>query len=490
MSMRFNQQFLSGVLSDASFLGKNFPQEPMFAIDSRTIKEGEIFVAIEGNKFDGHDAIEDVLKKGAFGAILKKSKMSLLDKLDKKLLSDKLLILVEDPLEALIKIASAWRDNFDIPVVAITGSVGKTSTKETVSNIMKVSGIEHVASFGNQNTKIGISLNILKIRDNHKAAIFELGISKRGDMGVLADILRPTVALITCVGHSHMEGLGSLADIAIEKRQVFKNFASDRIGIVNGDQPILSDFGYRHPVIRFGSKTTNQVQARKIRTFGGNIGFILKIYDKKYEVLLQNAHSGSVNNALAAASVANLLGISGDNIVKGLEVPLNVSSRFEERKISGGKGVIINDCYNASPESMKAALLAIDKIDTKSKKIVVLGDMLELGVNSPFWHRQLGRVMRKTNSIRRVILVGQMVLWTKKTLPIGVEAQHVKDWQEAIVALGSILEKDCLVLVKGSNGMGLINLVNHFDAKDKIAVEEKVVKARKKPCKGSASANI
>ena len=214
--MRFDEHFLSGVLSNISFLGKEFPEEISFSIDSRTIKVGEIFVAIAGVKFDGHDAIIDVLKKGASGIFFNSSKRGIIDKIDPKLLKNKLLVSVDDTVDALVAMATAWRAKFEYPVIAITGSVGKTSTKEIVSNILKVSNIDHIASFGNQNTKIGVSLNILRMKESHKAAIFELGISKRGDMGVLVDILNPTASLITCVGHSHMEGLGSLADIAFE----------------------------------------------------------------------------------------------------------------------------------------------------------------------------------------------------------------------------------------------------------------------------------
>ncbi|MFC1842653.1 UDP-N-acetylmuramoyl-tripeptide--D-alanyl-D-alanine ligase [Candidatus Dependentiae bacterium] len=460
--MRFDEHFLKGVLSHISFISKKFPKEIIFSVDSRTVRRGEIFVAIEGEKFDGHRAIEDALKKGAAGVFFKESKKHVLETIDAKLLKDKLVVALDDTVGALVKMATAWRAQFACPVVAITGSVGKTSTKEMISNILQANKTEHVASFENQNTMIGLSLNVLKMRKNHKAAIFELGITKRGDMSVLVDILRPTISLITSVGHSHMEGLGSLNDIAAEKREVFKYFSSESIGIINGDQPILADVGYDYPMIKFGSKTTNQIQARKIRLIDGNINFIIKIYDKKYNVVLEGAHSGSVYNALASVCVAHLLNIPEEKTIEGVQVPINVSSRFEKRKMKNKKGVLISDCYNASPESMKAALLAIDKIDTDSKKIVVLGDMLELGVNSPFWHRQLGRILRKAPSLRHVILVGDMVSWTKKTLPIGVEAEHVKDWQEAVEKLDDMMNKDSLVLVKGSNSMNLISLVDHF----------------------------
>ena len=143
-------------------------------------------------------------------------------------------------------------------------------------------------------------------------------------------------------------------------------------------------------------------------------------------------------------------------------MPLTLSGRFVERPMKSGKGMIIDDCYNANPESMKAALLAFERIDTTSKKIVVIGDMLELGVNSPFWHRQIGRFLRKAPSLRNVILVGSLVEWTKKTIPVNVKVEHVANWKEAQVVLEKKMDKDSMVLIKGSLGMKLKNLVNEL----------------------------
>jgi len=466
--MRFDEHFLTGALSKLSFVSKKFPKEISFSVDSRTVKKGDVFVALEGKSFDGNMAVGDALKKGAAGAILSESKKGVLDKIDANVLKNALIVLVPDTLDALVKLAAAWRAQFVYPVVAITGSVGKTTTKEMIANILDVNGTSYVASYGNQNTKIGLSLNILKMRTTHEAAVFELGITRRGEMSDLVDILKPTTAVVTSVGHSHMEGLGALNDIATEKRQVFKHFTEDSIGIINGDLPILANVGYDHPVIKFGSKTTNQIQARKIHIGNGNISFVLKIYKNKYNVVVKNTNAGAVYNAIAAAAVANILEIPHETIVKGVQVPVAVSSRFEKLDIKKGRGTLISDCYNASPESMKAALVALENIDTDAKKIAVLGDMLELGVNSPFWHRQLGRLLRKVSSLKNVILVGEMVSNTKSTIPIGVAVEHVKDWQEAIKMLDKVMGEESLVLVKGSNGMNLINVVNYFTQKKPV----------------------
>ncbi|CAN5197167.1 UDP-N-acetylmuramoyl-tripeptide--D-alanyl-D-alanine ligase [soil metagenome] len=460
--MRFDQHFLKGVLPDAAVLHALYPDDISFAVDSRAVKQGDIFVALAGAKVDGHNYLQDALTLGAAGFLMAEAKKDLLLTLDQKVLQKKLVILVADPLHAFIKLACAWRDQFKYPVVGITGSVGKTSTKETLKAILELNGTPVVASLSNQNTRMGIAMNIFKMRSHHKAAIFEMGISKRGEMVELAKIARPTTAIITNIGHAHMEGLGSLSDIAAEKRAIFSYFNESSIGIINGDQVLLSNVGYSHPVIKFGCKTINQVQARKIQAGSDTITFVLKLYREKFSITIPHPHEGAVMNCLAASSVAYLLNIPSDVIVKGIQQSIKVAGRFEEKPLTGNKGQVIHDCYNANPESMKAALLAFQKIQTKAQKIAILGDMLELGVNAPFWHRQLGRFLRKVPSLKHVILVGDMVKWTYKTVPVGITVDLVPTWEEAVGKLESQLAQESMVLVKGSRGIALDNLVQKF----------------------------
>ncbi len=462
--MHFDEHFLRGALPGVTVIKDHFPEDVTFSIDTRTLQQGDIFVALQGVRKDGHEFLEAALCAGAGGLLIRKEKRKILEAIDQNLLEKKLVIAVDDTLQALTTLASVWRSQFDYPVVAITGSVGKTSTKQIISNILSLSGREFLVSEGNQNTNIGLSLNILKMRSYHTAAVFELGIARRGQMAKLADILQPTTALITGIGHCHMEGLGSLNDIALEKRDVFKLFGEDSIGIINGDQPILAGVGYSHPIIKFGAKTTNQIQARKIKAASDHVDFVLKIYKKKYKIRLPHVHSGAVFNSLAAVAVTHFLGIADDVIVRGIQSSTTVKDRFEQCELKDGKGVMINDCYNANPESMKAALLALEQIDTDAQKIAVLGDMLELGVNSSFWHRQLGRFLRKVPSLKEVILVGDMVEWTKKTVPLGVRAEIVPSWKDAVKKLKSKLADNNVVLVKASRGMHLENVVHHFAA--------------------------
>lgn len=461
--MRFDVHFLKGVLPESEIIEDVFPENIQFSIDTRTMQKGDVFIALPGCNTDGHEFLANALEKGAAGLLIAQHKKVVLQKL-KTQIKNKLVIAVADPLQALIRLAAAWRAQFDYPVVGITGSVGKTSTKEIIANIFAVHGSNFLVSQGNQNTLIGLSLNMLRMRSDHQVAIFELGISKRGEMARLAQQLKPTTALITNVSHSHMEGLGSLADIALEKRDIFKYFDEDSIGIINGDQPILAQVGYNHPVIKFGSKTINQIQARKINLDVNHSSFVLKMYKEKYRITLKNVHESAIFNSLAAAAVAYLLKIPSATIVQGIQQPLVVSGRYESRSLKKYKGILINDCYNANPESMKAALLAFQKIDTKAQKIAVLGDMLELGVGSPFWHRQLGRFLSKVPSLTQVILVGEQVQWThtellKRTIPIGSRTQVVPTWKDAVEKLKDQLCDETVVLVKGSHALGLENLV-------------------------------
>lgn len=460
--MRFDEHFLKASLPDAIILAHTFPISISCSIDTRSLVPGDLFFALQGAHVDGHHFIQQAFDKGASGVVLSAHKRQYIDQLPTSVYQDKLVVLVADPVHALIRMATMWRSQFSYPVVAITGSIGKTSTKEMLAHVLTAAGKQCCVSKGNQNTRIGLALNIFNMRANHHAAVFELGVSRRGEMAQMVDVLRPTTAVITAVGHSHMEGLGSLADIAQEKRDVFKCFTEESIGIVNGDQAVLAQVGYKHPVVKFGTKTMNQVQARKIRVGNNQVSFVLKLYKQKIPLILQGTNEGRVFNSLAAAAVAYVLGISEESIMQGLQQPIVVSGRFETRSLARGKGVLINDCYNASPESMKAALLALEHLDTNAQKIAVLGDMLELGVNSPFWHRQLGRFLRKAPSLKKVVLVGEMVKWTQKTIPLGVQIELVSSWHEAVTKLEQLVGQESVVLVKGSHGMKLSNVVEHF----------------------------
>lgn len=456
--MHIDAQFVAKVLPNILIQGK-FPVDANFTVDSRAVQKGDVFVAIVGTRVDGHDFIEQALQNGASGIIANQSyEKNFIQKYGTEF-ENKSIIFVPDSAQALIEIAHAWRMQFNYPVAAITGSVGKTTTKEMVRNILKQTDKKYVVSAGNQNTLIGVSLNILKMRPDHHAAVFELGIAEKGSMKKLVQLLRPNFAAITYVGHSHMQGLGSVEQVAREKREIFSMLAHADVGIINGDQKELSEISYPHPVIRFGKKTTNQVQARKIVVLNNSISFIAKIYQKKYTVILPTVNQVRVSNALCAIAVGKLLQISDELIIQGICQPLVVEGRFQILPHFSGS-IIIHDAYNANPESMKASLAAFESYQTSLKKVLVLGDMMELGAQSNFWHRQLGRMARKVSNVESIVLIGKHVEWAKKTVPLGIKTMKFDSIEDAFDTLKSmLLQKDKVVLFKASNSLRFSQLI-------------------------------
>jgi UDP-N-acetylmuramoyl-tripeptide--D-alanyl-D-alanine ligase len=474
--MQLDLQFLASVFSPDAFISTTMPEEIAFSIDSRTLQPGEIFVALKGQQVDGHDFVLDALSKGAGGLIIKHTHKSIIQSLTPQQLSRLLVIVVPDPYEALISLARAWRAVWTKPVVGITGSVGKTSTKELVATIVHEAGLHYFVSRGNQNTLISVAVNFLHARPEHDGALIEIATGKRGDIRAITELVQPTVAAITGIGHQHMDEFGSLSEIAFEKRMIFSTFNEQHIGVMSGDQPLLTAVAYKHPVLKVGLKTINQIQARKIKVTGDTINFVLKIYENRYPIELTHAHEGRIINVLTAAGIAYLLGIGDQVIVRAVQLPFQVPGRFEHCIMQKGLGTIINDTYNANPESVKVALLTFEKItvSAQTQKIAVLGDMRGLGSNAPFWHRQIGRFMRKIQSLDRLILVGTDILWTKKTVPMHLAVDVVATWQEAVALLEKLVVKPVLVLVKGSRTLHLENVVNSFVHHEQAAERSRV----------------
>lgn len=460
--MRLDNRFILSILPDSVILQGELQQKTPFCVDTRTLRKGDIFIAIQGAHQDGHDFIQEAINKGTSGIIIEKKKRDTL----KTIRYDEhfFIMLVEHSSEDIITLARAWRSLLTMPIIGITGSVGKTSTKELLTRVLKNAGKRVYATAGNQNTLLGISLNLLQVDDSYDYVICEMGIGKRGEMARLADLVHPTYALITAIGHAHMEGLGGLQDIALEKRQIFKNFSQQSIGVIQGDQPLLATIAYNHPVLKFGFKTTNQVQARKVHIGEASIEFVLKIYTRKYKVVVPTNHETYVNTIIAATALAVLLGIPDEVIIKTIQEPLAIQGRFFRQALKNGRGYLIDDCYNANPESMKSALVTFERMRCEGKKIAILGDMRELGPDTVFWHRQVGRFLRKAPTVRHLILVGSSVQHIAKTAPVGCTIDLVATWQEGLACLEKLLasEHDALVLVKGSTSGyrgGLVHII-------------------------------
>ncbi|MFH1643914.1 MAG: UDP-N-acetylmuramoyl-tripeptide--D-alanyl-D-alanine ligase [bacterium] len=467
--MHLNLSFITQNFSQVSFLNlpKNLNLAVDISIDSRTIKPGQFYLALKGENFEGHLFINDALKNGARGIIINENQKKHLEKVNNKFLDEIIFLIVEDTHKFLLDLAHLWRQSFDIPVVGITGSVGKTTTKQMLANILKTSNINSFISFKNQNNLIGLPLNILKLTDEYKVAVFELGISRPGEMEILADILRPTICIITNISSAHVSGLGNLKKIAEEKLKIFKFLKNDQIGILWGDQNLIKK-SFNHPVVKFGFKKSNHIQARKIKLISTEdkkiqVSFEMFFYQQRFQVNLAIGHSGFVNNALAAASVAHFLDIDLKTIIDSLESYSGFEQRFEQVELKNKKGFLINDCYNACPQSMKAAIQAFDEIKNNGPKIAILGDMLELGKKKLYWHRQIGRLIAKSKTITNLILVGQCSKVIAQVLPFSIKVEVVNDWHEAKNIYSKLInQKNNLTLVKASHGIELYKLVQEF----------------------------
>lgn len=478
--MRLSLAFLKAALPQAKFLvkhrsGQEVAQEDVgwvakdeeisVAFDSRSLNSGELFVPLKGNSVDGHSFLPAVLTKGAAAVLIQDEQA--LDAVPNEVWKRNLVIVVKDTYQAFLALARAWRKELRLPIVAITGSVGKTTTKEMVRSILQAAGIPAQVSLKNQNTVVGVCTTLLNIKTTDRVAVCEVGISLQGEMAERIEILRPTIAAITNIGHAHAEGLGGVQGIATEKRQIFRYFESHHVGIINGDQPLLTDAYYHHPIAKFGFKTKNQVQARKMmvrlaRDGQLSISFILKWYGQRADVTLTGGHQGYVVNALTASTIAYFLNIPFDRVIAGLTSYEGFEGRFQIHAIREGRGRLISDCYNANPESMRAAIEAFGKMQGPGKKVAVIGDMLELGDKEIFWNRQVGRMIAKAGRIDEVILVGPLAAAAQSTVPFRTRVILAPTWQEAVGLLDQAVGKGAFVLVKGSRGVGLKNLVEAF----------------------------
>ncbi len=463
--MQLNEQFIRSALPDAQISGSlSTEQVEAFSVNADTVGSSDMFVILEREEDTiDQDTIVQTLHT-ACGVLISRDQSRFLE-LHSKILAQKFVVLVEDATEALVLLAREWRALFSIPIMAIAGSVGKTSTQKLLDNILKSAGKKYLLSSEHDNRFpiLDAALSLLSLRGSHDGALFEVGVTKRGQMEKLAALIKPTTALITNIGHSHMEGIGSLSDVALEKREVFKHFLTDSIGLINGDFTLLNSVSYAHPIIRFGTKTTNQIQARKINVESGLIHFTLKIYKAKYQISINHPHMSAVFNTLAATAAAYYLKIPVEKIVLAIQQPFGISERFELCHPASRRGIIINDACNANPESMKASLLAFQHVETNAPKVAVLGDMLDLGPTSAFWHRQLGRFLRKVPSLQQVVLVGAMMIkWAKKTVPATLNVHIAHTWQEAVPIVKQYLDKESIVLIKGSQDTGLSKITKQL----------------------------
>lgn len=423
-----------------------------FCTDTRKILENDVYVGLKGENFDGNEYYEEALKKGAKVAIVSGIEIPK-EKLEQY--KDKTIIEVDDSLIAFGKIAEYKRSLYNIPVIQVTGSVGKTSTRDIIANVIRTK-YKTLQTEGNLNNHIGLPTTILKLKD-HEALVVESGMNHLGEISYLGKITKPTIAVITNVGTAHIGLLGSRENILKAKLEILENLKPEGTIVINNDNDMLNKWAKEDKVYKkytFGIDEKSDVMAYNIKIGNNSSTYNVKINNEEYTVNVPISGKHFVYNSLCAIAVGNLLGISPENIIKGIETFSLTKNRMEVVKIKDNV-TVINDAYNASYDSMKPALEYLSELPA-NRKIAVLGDMFELGEFSEEIHRKVG-IEVVTHKIDILATVGKLAKY------IAEEAKYLRMPEENIISLetteeaskylNKILQKDDAVLLKAAHGM-------------------------------------
>ena len=422
-----------------------------FSKDTRTIKNGDIYIGIKGEKFDGNMFWKEALDKGALGAIIQNIEIT---PKEKEKYYDKVIIVVKDSMKALQEIAKFKRSLYNIPVIAVTGSVGKTSTKDIIASVVS-NKYKTLKTEGNNNNNIGVPLTILKLRD-HEAAVIEMGMNHLREIAVLTEIAKPTLSVITNIGTSHIGYLGSRENILKAKLEILEGMEKPEI-VVNNDNDLLHKWYEENKskikIHTYGIKNQSDINASEIEMNEENSKFCITLNSEKVNIEVPVGGEHFIYNALCAAEVGKTLGLSKEQITKGIKEFALTKKRMDIKTLENGV-VLINDSYNASYESMSASIKYL--ADHKGKrKIAVLGDMFELGKYSEELHEKVGELVAQYN-IEILICEGE----ESKNIINGatknghkIETHIFKNNDEVLEKLKNILKEGDVVLVKASNGM-------------------------------------
>ncbi len=433
------------------------------SIDSRTIRDGELFVAIKGDRFDGHDFIAEAIRKGAWGAIVDRAAF---ERNYTSLSGFKNIIPVEDTLSALQEMSAIHRNKFSMPVVGITGSNGKTTTKEMLACILKQKG-PVLKNEGNLNNHIGVPLTLLRLNESHKSAVIEMGMSASGEIDSLSRMVKPDVGVITNIGPAHLEFFGSLDMVAEAKAEILLNLKSDDTAVLNADDRYFKMLKARFTghIITFGLDARADITAGEIRQDKDYTDFTLRTNGSRALVRLRAVGRHNIYNALAAAAAAIAVGVAIDAVKYGLDDFSPISMRSELKDIKGR--TVLADYYNANPMSMKAALETLISLKRNSKKtIAVLGDMLELGKAAADAHLDIGRA---AGGAGVDILIAYGELSTKYIFEGAARAGMPKErifkaasHSEAAKIIRELSRSGDAILIKGSRGMKMEKILEEF----------------------------
>ena len=425
--------------------------------DSRMVGRGDLFVALRGEKFDGYEFVAAAKERGAVAAMVCQGSETGNHE------SRIPLILVKDTRLGLGQLAAYWRGRFTIPLVAVTGSNGKTTVKEMIASILRqtAGGADRVlATAGNLNNDIGVPQMLLRLREQHAYAVIEMGMNHAGEISYLTRLARPSVALITNAGAAHVEGLGSVEAVARAKGEVFEGLDQMGVAVINADDPYaplwrklagsrqVADFG-----LGGGATVSACYQANLF-----NSKMTLTLPDGVEEVASQVPGEHNVRNALAAAAATVAMGIGKKTIALGLSQFSGVKGRMQKKR-GLHDATLIDDSYNANPESVRAALAVLAAVP--GKKILVLGDMGELGGSAVAFHEHIGEEAHLAG-VDRLFAVGELSAYT--VAKFGAGARHFERIEELLAEVRNQLAADVTVLVKGSRFMQMERVVKDIES--------------------------
>ena len=426
------------------------------AIDSRKAKLGDVFIAIIGENLDGHKFMQSALDNGCKTFIKNRSNSIKFES------SDINLIEVDDTTIALGDIAKYYKEKFVIPYIGVTGSVGKTTTKDMIYAAIS-NNFDTLKNEGNFNNHIGVPLTLFNLNKKHECAIIEMGMSNFNEIEYLANIVNPKIGVISNIGLSHIENLGSQDGILKAKLEITTNFDENNILIVNGDDEYLSkvckeDCNYN--LKTFGFNSNNDVYCTEYIMSEDSINFKCIINGKEEAIFIPTVGKHNIYNAMAAILVGLTLGMELEDIKLGLRGFTASKMRLDIFKKNDL--TIINDAYNASPDSMKAALDILGRYE--KRRVAILGDMFEMGEHSEYGHRLVGE--SSINNVDILITIGDMSKFIgDEAKKLGLDnnnIHHFENKELAIESLNNLINKDDVVLVKASRGMKLEQIVEYL----------------------------
>lgn len=452
--MKMTVQEIATACGGRLLCGDGGAQVTWVCTDSRQVKQGALFVPIKGERTDAHQFLPAVLEAGAAAVLTQEH--SCMD-------GDQAWIAVEDTGEALQKIAAAYRARFTLPLVGITGSVGKTTTKEMVALALS-SGLNVMKTEGNFNSQIGLPLTMFRLEPEHRAAVIEMGMSNFGEMDRLAQIARPECAVVTNIGLSHIEYLKTQQNIRTEKLHITDCFHEGSVLFLNGDDPLLAELKGTLPYscVFFGTKDFCDYRAEAVESDGISTTFTLCARDQREPMTIPVLGIHNVYNALAAVAVAEHLGLSRQGAKKALEAYEPLAMRQQIHRVKGIS--VVDDSYNASPDSMRSSIDVLMSLNTSGKTVGVFADMLELGDQSEQAHFESGVYAAQAGITELVTIGAQAEKIAQGALSVRPDLKCLVCHSngEATEYLLSALKSGDAVAVKGSRGMKTDEIVKRL----------------------------